>query len=444
MAQNRVPIRRVLISVSDKTNIEMLASGLSRLGVEILSTGGTAKMLEQAGMVVTEISEYTEFPEMMDGRIKTLHPRVHGALLGRNGIDDEVMEQHGIEGIDLLVVNLYPFESTIKKKDVTLEEAIESIDIGGPAMIRAAAKNHDRVSVLVSPEDYEELLDELTTYGGVSHANRHILAAKAFAHTARYDGLISNYLSAINDNEEREDFPRYFTQQFKHRSELRYGENPHQKGAFYTEENPAPGTMGHAWQIQGKALSYNNIADADAALSCVKEFKASHACVIVKHANPCGVATESNSTLAYLKAFATDPTSAFGGVLAFNDKLTGKTAELILDKQFAEVIVAPDFDQQALAIFATKKNLRVICCGELPNQTKPWMMFKRVSGGLLVQDADIQMTDVVNAQVVSKRKPTAHELIDMDFAWKVAKWVKSNAIVYAKGGQTIGVSVPAK
>lgn len=439
MAQNRVPIRRVLISVSDKTNIKMLASGLSRLGVEILSTGGTAKMLEEAGMVVTEISEYTEFPEMMDGRIKTLHPRVHGALLGRNGTDDEVMKKHGIEAIDLLVVNLYPFESTIKKQDVSLEEAIENIDIGGPAMIRAAAKNHDRVTVMVNPEDYEEMLDELETYGGISHANRHILAAKAFAHTARYDGLISNFLSSINDTEEQKDFPRFFTKQFKHRSELRYGENPHQKGAFYTEENPPTGSIGHAWQIQGKALSYNNIADADAALSCVKEFKDISACVIVKHANPCGVATESNSTLAYLKAFATDPTSAFGGVLAFNETISGKTAETILDKQFAEVIIAPDFDQEALKIFATKKNLRVICCGEIPNKTKPWMMYKRVSGGLLVQDADIQMVDVFNAEVVSKRKPTAPELTDLDFAWKVAKWVKSNAIVYAKDSQTIGV-----
>ena len=439
MAQNRVPIRRVLISVSDKTNIEMLASGLSRLGVEILSTGGTAKMLEKSGLMVTEISEYTEFPEMMDGRIKTLHPRVHGALLGRHGVDDDIMEQHGIEGIDLLVVNLYPFESTIQKKGVSLDEAIENIDIGGPAMIRAAAKNHDRVTVLVNPEDYNEMLDELQTYGGISHANRHVLAAKAFAHTARYDGLISNYLSAINDTEEQTDFSRYYTQQFEHRSELRYGENPHQKGAFYTEEKPPSGTIGHAWQIQGKALSYNNIADADAALSCVKEFNNTPACVIVKHANPCGVATESDFTLAYLKAFATDPTSAFGGVLAFNGKLTAKTAETILDKQFAEVIVAPEFDEEALSIFATKKNLRVICCGELPENTKPWMMYKRVSGGLLVQDADVQMVDVFNAQVVSKRKPSASELTDMDFAWKVAKWVKSNAIVYAKGAQTIGV-----
>ncbi|MGJ8663567.1 MAG: bifunctional phosphoribosylaminoimidazolecarboxamide formyltransferase/IMP cyclohydrolase [Marinicella sp.] len=439
MTQNRVPIRRVLISVSDKTNIEMLASGLERLGVEILSTGGTAKMLEQAGMIVTEISEYTEFPEMMDGRIKTLHPRVHGALLGRNGIDDEVMSQHGIEGIDLLVVNLYPFESTIKKADVTLEEAIENIDIGGPAMIRAAAKNHDRVTVMVNPEDYEEMLDELTTYGGISHANRHILAAKAFAHTARYDGLIANYLSAINDTEEHEDFPRYLTTQFKHRSELRYGENPHQKGAFYTEKNPTSGTIGHAWQVQGKALSYNNIADADAALSCVKEFKQSAACVIVKHANPCGVAVESDLTLAYLKAFATDPTSAFGGVLAFNGKLTGKTAETILEKQFAEVIIAPDYDKEALKVFATKKNLRVLCCGDLPAKNKPWMMYKRVSGGLLVQDADVQMIDVNDAKVVSKRQPTEQEMTDMSFAWKVGKWVKSNAIVYAKDAQTIGV-----
>ncbi|TDR23309.1 bifunctional phosphoribosylaminoimidazolecarboxamide formyltransferase/IMP cyclohydrolase [Marinicella litoralis] len=439
MPQNRVPIRRALISVSDKTNIESLATGLSRLGVEILSTGGTAKMLEQAGILVTEISEYTEFPEMMDGRIKTLHPRVHGALLGRNGVDEEVMSQHGIESIDLLVVNLYPFESTIKKADVTLEEAIENIDIGGPAMIRAAAKNHDRVTVMVSPSDYEEMLDELTTYGGISHANRHILAAKAFAHTARYDGLIANYLSAINDTEEQEDFPRYLTQQFKHRSELRYGENPHQKAAFYTEEHPVSGTIGHAWQIQGKALSYNNIADADAALSCVKEFKNTPACVIVKHANPCGVATESNLTLAYLKAFATDPTSAFGGVLAFNGKLTGKTAETILEKQFAEVIVAPEFDDEALKVFATKKNLRVICCGKLPEETKPWMMYKRVSGGLLVQDADIEMINVHEAKVVTKRQPTEQELTDMSFAWKVCKWVKSNAIVYVKGEQTIGV-----
>lgn len=439
MTQNRVPIRRALISVSDKTNIEMLASGLARLGVEILSTGGTAKMLEEAGLIVTEISEYTEFPEMMDGRIKTLHPRVHGALLGRNGVDDEVMLQHGIESIDLLVVNLYPFEATIKKTDVTLEEAIENIDIGGPAMIRAAAKNHDRVTVMVNPEDYEEMLDELTTYGGVSHANRHILAAKAFAHTARYDGLIANYLSAINDTEEHEDFPRFFTKQFKHRSELRYGENPHQRAAFYTDKNPPAGTMGHAWKIQGKALSYNNIADADAALLCVREFKDTPACVIVKHANPCGVAVETDLTLAYLKAFATDPTSAFGGVIAFNGKLTGKTAETILEKQFAEVIIAPEFDKDALKAFATKKNLRVLCCGELPAVNKPWMMYKRVSGGLLVQDADVEMINVNEAKVVTKRHPTEQELTDMAFAWKVSKWVKSNAIVYAKDAQTIGI-----
>lgn len=439
MAQNRVPIRRALISVSDKTNVVELATGLSKLGVEILSTGGTARMLEEQGIVVTEISQYTQFPEMMDGRIKTLHPRVHGALLGRNGVDDEVMTEHGIESIDLLVVNLYPFESTIKNTESTLVDAIENIDIGGPAMIRAAAKNHDRVTVLVNPDDYVEMLDELSTYSGISHANRHILAAKAFAHTARYDGLIANYLSSINDTEEKEDFPRYFTNQFKHRSELRYGENPHQKAAFYTEKSPASGTIGHAWQIQGKALSYNNIADADAALSCVKEFKHAPACVIVKHANPCGVATESNLTLAYLKAFATDPTSAFGGVLAFNGTLTAKVAETILEKQFAEVIIAPEYDKEALEIFATKKNLRVICCGKLPEQTDPWLMYKRVSGGLLVQDADIAMIDVKDAEVVSKRQPTEQELSDMAFAWKVCKWVKSNAIVYAKDEQTIGV-----
>ncbi len=438
MTQNRVPIRRALISVSDKTNLLELAQGLNKLGVELLSTGGTAKLLAEAGLMVTEISEYTEFPEMMDGRLKTLHPKVHGALLGRTGVDDDVMEQHGIEGIDLLVVNLYPFEQTVAKADVKLQEAIENIDIGGPAMIRAASKNHDRVTVLVNPADYQEMLEELETYGGMSHANRHVLAAKAFAHTARYDGLIANYLSAISDTEEKKEFPRYLTTQFTHRSELRYGENPHQSAAFYIEPNAKPGTVGYARQIQGKALSYNNIADADAALSCVKEFNVP-ACVIVKHANPCGVAVESNLTLAYLKAFTTDPTSAFGGVLAFNGKVDGKTAETILDKQFAEVIIAPAYDEDALAVFATKKNLRVINCGQWEDQAEPWLMYKRVSGGLLVQDADIDMLDVEHSKIVSKRKPTREELEDMQFAWKVGKWVKSNAIVYAKGGQTIGV-----
>lgn len=438
MTQNRVPIRRALISVSDKTNVIELAQGLSNLGVELLSTGGTAKLLADAGLVVTEISEYTKFPEMMDGRIKTLHPKVHGALLGRTGVDEDVMEQHEIEGIDLLVVNLYPFEETVAKADVQLSEAIENIDIGGPAMIRAASKNHDRVTVLVNPSDYQEMLEEFGTYGGMSHANRHVLAAKAFAHTARYDGLIANYLSAITDTEEKKEFPRYLTTQFTHRSELRYGENPHQSAAFYIEPNAKPGTIGNARQIQGKALSYNNIADADAALSCVKEFT-QPACVIVKHANPCGVAVEGNLTLAYLKAFTTDPTSAFGGVLAFNGVVDGKTAESILDKQFAEVIIAPSFAKEALDVFATKKNLRIISCGEWSDKPEPWMMYKRVSGGLLVQDADIDMLDVEQSKIVSKRKPTRDELEDMQFAWKVGKWVKSNAIVYAKDGQTIGV-----
>ncbi len=438
MTQNRVPIRRALLSVSDKTHIEMLAKGLAQQGVEILSTGGTAQLLADMNIPVTEISQYTQFPEMMDGRLKTLHPKVHGALLGRTGVDEDVMSEHGIEGIDLLVVNLYPFEQTIQKSDVKLSEAIENIDIGGPAMIRAASKNHDRVTVLVNPEDYKEMLEELETYGGISHANRHILAAKAFAHTARYDGLIANYLSAISDTEEKKDFPRYLTTQFTHRSELRYGENPHQKAAFYVEPHAKPGTVGFAHQVQGKALSYNNIADADAALSCVKEFTAP-ACVIVKHANPCGVAVESNLTLAYLKAFATDTTSAFGGVLAFNGTVDGKTAETILDKQFAEVIIAPDYDEAALAVFGTKKNLRVINSGAWSTEPEPWLMYKRVSGGLLVQDADVDMLHVDQARIVSKRKPSKDELEDMQFAWKVAKWVKSNAIVYAKDGQTIGV-----
>ncbi len=438
MTQNRVPIRRALISVSDKSNVETLAKGLAEHGVEILSTGGTAQLISGLGIPVTEISEYTQFPEMMDGRLKTLHPKVHGALLGRVGIDDAVMVDHGIEGIDLLVVNLYPFEQTVKKEGVTLDEAIENIDIGGPAMIRAASKNYDRVTVLVNPEDYQEMLEELKTYGGISHANRHILAAKAFAHTARYDGLIANYMSIISDTQEEKDFPRYLTTQFTHRAELRYGENPHQRGAFFVEPNARSGTIGFAHQVQGKALSYNNIADADAALLCIKEFTAP-ACVIVKHANPCGVAVESDLTLAYLKAFATDPTSAFGGVLAFNGVVSGQTAETILDKQFAEVVIAPSYEESALTIFATKKNLRVIQCGEWATEPEPWLMYKRVSGGLLVQDADIQTLDVDQVQIVSKRKPTRGELEDMQFAWKVVKWVKSNAIVYAKDGQTIGI-----
>lgn len=439
MTQNRVAIRRALISVSNKTNLKLLVKGLDEHGIEILSTGGTAKLLNADGFQVTEISEYTKFPEMMDGRLKTLHPKVHGALLGRTDIDKKSMVEHEIEAIDLLVVNLYPFEETINKEDVTLNDAIENIDIGGPAMIRAAAKNHDRVTVIVNPGDYKEMIEELTTYGGISHANRHILAAKAFAHTARYDGIIANYLSAINDNGDQDDFPRYMTTQFKHRNELRYGENPHQKAAFYTEKSPAKGSMGYTCQIQGKALSYNNIADADAALECVKEFSDTPACVIVKHANPCGVAIDRNLTLAYLKAFASDPTSAFGGVLAFNGKVDQSVAESILEKQFAEVIVAPEYDEAALEVFSAKKNLRVLCCQWWEAEKKPWLMYKRVNGGMLVQDADIQMIDIEDAKVVSKRKPSESEIRDMKFAWKVAKWVKSNAIVYAKQLQTVGV-----
>ena len=440
MAQNRVPVRRALISVSDKNNLNMLATGLTELGVELLSTGGTAGLLKEAGFQVTEISDYTEFPEMMDGRLKTLHPRVHGALLGRTEVDGETMQEYGIEPIDLLVVNLYPFEQTINKPDVKLEEAIENIDIGGPAMIRAAAKNHDRVSVVVNPSDYEELIEELTTYGGISHANRHILAAKAYAHTARYDGLIANYLSAIHDTGDRVDFPRFYTEQYYHRSQLRYGENPHQKAAFYIQKDPPAGSMGTTSLLQGKALSYNNIADADAALECVKEFRENPACVIVKHANPCGVGCDANQTMSYLKAFETDPTSAFGGVLAFNTKVDKKTAETILDKQFAEVIVAPEYDEDALAVFAEKKNLRILLSQWWGMETvKPWHTFKRVNGGLLIQEADIAMVDVSEATIVTKRQPTAQELDDLQFAWKVVKWVKSNAIVYAKDQQTIGI-----
>ena len=439
-SQNRVTIRRALISVSDKSNLDALAKGLQEMGVEMLSTGGTAKYLKDNGYEVTEVSNYTKFPEMMDGRIKTLHPKIHGALLGRADKDEAIMQEHEIEAIDVLIVNLYPFEQTIAKSNVSLDEAIENIDIGGPAMIRAAAKNHDRVTVLVEPEDYAEFIEELKTYNGISHANRHILAAKAFAHTARYDGIIANYLSSIKDTGDKVEFPRYYSMQFKHRSHLRYGENPHQKAAFYVENNLQSGTTGYTKQLQGKALSYNNIADADAALECVKEFSTeTPPCVIIKHANPCGVAIESTLELAYLKAFSTDPTSAFGGVIAFNGKITEKLANTIIKKQFVEVVVAPEYDEAALKAFAVKKNVRVLNCGRWQSPEQPWLMYKRVNGGLLVQDADILQIDDEQLTVVSKKQPTQEQLKDLKFAWKVAKRVKSNAIVYAKDLMTIGV-----
>ena len=437
--QNRVSIRRALISVSDKSNLDVLANGLKELGVEILSTGGTAQFLSRLGHEVTEVADYTGYPEMMNGRIKTLHPKIHGALLGRTEEDSAIMQEHDIEAIDLLVVNLYPFEKTIQDKSVSLEDAIENIDIGGPAMVRAASKNHDRVTVLVNPKDYIEFIDEVSTYGGVSHANRHILAAKAFAHTARYDGIIANFLSAIKDTGDKADFPRYLTTQYKRRGDLRYGENPHQKGAFYVEKNVKKGTIGYTTQLQGKALSYNNIADADAALECVKEFGDVPACVIVKHANPCGVALESNLELAYLKAFSTDPTSAFGGVIAFNGMVTNKLAETITEKQFVEVIVAPSYEEGALKILSTKKNLRVLDCGQWQTPEIPWQMYKRVNGGLLVQDADILKLEDSQLTVVSKKQPTVDQIADLKFTWKVAKRVKSNAIVYGKNLMTIGV-----
>lgn len=438
MTQNITAIKRALISVSDKTNLNLLISGLNRLGVEIFSTGGTAKAIQQAGIKVTEISQYTEFPEMMDGRLKTLHPRVHGALLSRAGVDDEAVQQQGIKNIDLLVVNLYPFEQTIAQDGVQLEQAIENIDIGGPAMIRAAAKNHQRVTVVVNPDDYQELLNELENNAGVAAKQRYQLAVKAFAHTARYDGLIANYLSCQDEAAEQRQFPRHLSMQFNLRQSLRYGENPHQKAAFYTEKEPLTGTLGGSQQLQGKALSYNNIADADAALACVKELS-EPACVIVKHANPCGVAIEQNLTQAYLKAFATDATSAFGGVLAFNGTVDETTAQTIVDKQFAEVIIAPEFSEQAIKVFAAKKNLRLINSGQWVKPTEPWQMYKRVSGGLLVQDADTQQLPDNQLQVVSQIAPSEAEMRDLQFAWKVAKWVKSNAIVYAKNLQTIGV-----
>ena len=429
-------ITRALISVSDKSGIVDFCRKLSQLGIEILSTGGTAKTLAEHKIPVTEVSDYTGFPEMMDGRVKTLHPKVHGGILGRRGIDDAVMAANGISPIDMVVVNLYPFEQTIAKPGCALETAIENIDIGGPTMIRAAAKNHADVAVIVDPNDYETTLDELkNSDNSLSGQTRFHLALKSFEHTARYDTAIATYLSNINEI----DFPQTLNLQFYLGQTMRYGENPHQNAAFYREKNPASGTITAAKQIQGKELSYNNIADADAALECVKSFKDKPTCVIVKHANPCGVAQADNILAAYDKAYATDPTSAFGGIIAFNRELDEQTAAEIIKRQFVEVIIAPTIDPAAQAVLSEKQNVRVMECGTWENVTQPSLDFKRVAGGLLVQDKDLGEINSSDVKVVSKRAPTVQELADLLFAWKVAKFVKSNAIVYCKNGQTIGV-----
>lgn len=437
MTQQTHPVvRRALISVSDKTGIVAFARRLSALGVELLSTGGTARTLQSEGLPVTEISAYTGFPEIMSGRVKTLHPKVHGGILGRAGIDEAVMEAQGIEPIDLVVVNLYPFEAAVVRPDCSLEDAIENIDIGGPAMIRAAAKNHSRVAVIVDPQDYGRVVQELEAQGGhLSAETRFDLAVRAFEHTARYDGAIANYLSARLD--EAEAFPRTLTLQFLKVQALRYGENPHQRAAFYRDPEPKEPSVATATQIQGKALSYNNIADADAALECVKQF-GEPACVIVKHANPCGVAVDSTLGAAYDKAFRTDPTSAFGGIVAFNRALDPQTAQLIVDRQFLEVLIAPEFGPETRRVLQAKKNVRVLEVGPWGDPA-PALDLKRVTGGLLVQDRDLGRVGAQDLKVVTRREPSEAELRDLLFSWRVAKFVKSNAIVYARDGQTIGV-----
>ncbi len=431
------PVRRALISVSDKTGIIEFAQTLVGHGVEILSTGGTFKALKEAGVAVTEVSDYTGFPEMMDGRVKTLHPKIHGGVLGRRGTDDAVMHAHGINPIDMVVVNLYPFEATVAKPGCTLEDAIENIDIGGPTMVRAAAKNHRDVTIIVDVADYTCVLEEMAARGGhTTYKTRFDLAIKAYEHTAGYDGAIANYFGRLVDGGSR-DFPRTFNLQFHKAQEMRYGENPHQKAAFYKEAAPAEVGIATAVQLQGKALSYNNVADTDAALECVKNFDAP-ACVIVKHANPCGVAVADNLLDAYNLAFGTDPESAFGGIIAFNRTLDGDTAKAIVDNQFVEVIIAPDVTPDAEAAVAAKANVRLLKTG-MWDQPHPTRDFKRVNGGLLVQDRDDGMISRENLQVVSKRQPTEQEWQDLMFAWKVAKFVKSNAIVYAADQRTIGV-----
>jgi len=433
-------IKRALISVSDKTGIEEFARALQGLGVEILSTGGTARLLADAGVQVTEVSDYTGFPEMMDGRVKTLHPKVHGGILGRRGTDDAVMSDNGISAIDLVVVNLYPFEQTVAREDCDLSMAIENIDIGGPAMLRAAAKNHADVTVVADSADYALVLEEMQQNGGaVTDATRYTLAVKTFEHTARYDGAIANYLGAINAEGEHADFPRTINFQFRQVQTMRYGENPHQRAAFFVEHGPVEASVSTARQIQGKELSYNNVADTDAALECVKAFSEAPACVIVKHANPCGVALADSPLEAYERAFRTDPTSAFGGIIAFNRPLDAATARAIIDRQFVEVIVAPLIEAAALPVLAEKQNVRVLECGAWQAESAATLDFKRVNGGLLVQDRDLGKITESDLKVVTRRAPTAGELQDLLFAWRVGKFVKSNAIVYCKDRMTIGV-----
>lgn len=436
-------VKTALISVSDKSGIVEFAKGLSDLGIKLLSTGGTYRLIQENGIAVTEVSDHTGFPEMMDGRVKTLHPKIHGGILGRRGTDDAVMAEHGIDGIDLVVVNLYPFAATVAKADCTLADAIENIDIGGPTMVRSAAKNNKHVGIVVNASDYDAVIAELKdNSNALSNDTRYHLAVKAFEHTAQYDSMIANYLGKTDYSEsgavEQRDFANTLNLNYELKEVLRYGENSHQRSAFYTEfgEDKEP-SISTATQLQGKALSYNNIADTDAALECVKQFTAP-ACVIVKHANPCGVAVADSLLDAYKTAFTTDPESSFGGIIAFNRELDEATAQAIVDNQFVEVIIAPAVADGVSEVVAKKKNVRLLVCGQWQAAT-PAFDYKRVNGGILMQDRDQGVITETDLKVVTKRQPTPTEIADLLFTWKVAKFVKSNAIVYGKDNRTIGI-----
>jgi phosphoribosylaminoimidazolecarboxamide formyltransferase / IMP cyclohydrolase len=433
-----VMIRRALLSVSDKTGLVDFARALVARKVELLSTGGTARQLTDAGIPVTEVSTYTGFPEIMDGRVKTLHPRIHGGLLGRRGVDDAVMEKHDIPRIDLLAVNLYPFAATVAKPDCSYAEAIENIDIGGPAMVRAASKNHESVTVIVDPADYARVLADLDANSGATSIDtRAALAAKAFAHTAKYDTMVSAYLLGRESRSE-ESFPDTLPLVYQKLQDLRYGENPHQQAAFYRETAASGSCVATARMLQGKELSFNNIADTDTAVECVRVFN-EPACVIVKHANPCGVATAVSLADAYDRAHRTDPTSAFGGIIAFNRELDEPTAAAIVGRQFVEVIAAPSISEAAAAVLAGKQNIRVLIVGALANRSPSQLEYRSVVGGLLVQTRDTALADPSTFRIVTRKKPTPAQYADLWFAWRVCKYVKSNAIVFARDGMTIGV-----
>ncbi len=428
-----VPISRALISVSDKTGVVELAVKLQQLEIEILSTGGTSQLLRAHGIAIVDVSAYTDFPELMSGRLKTLHPKIHGGILARRGQDKVSMAMHGICTIDLVVVNLYPFQQAIVKSECDLATAIEHIDIGGPAMIRSAAKNYAAVTVVVNNSDYTAVLADIEQHGGLSQARRFELACQAFAHTAQYDGAIANYLGRQGSK-----FPHFYNTQLVKAKDMRYGENPHQQAAFYVEHEAKQASIATARQLQGKAMSFNNIVDADAALECVKTFH-EPACVIVKHANPCGVAIADNITEAYTKAYQTDPDSSFGGIIAFNFKLDARTAQCIIDQQFVEVIIAPEITPDAAQVLIHKANLRVLSCGDLLTHALTELDHKKVTGGLLIQERDSVQTNAAGLKLVSQRLPTKAEALDLQFAWKVVKYVKSNAIVYCRNGKTMGI-----